>query len=40
MYQVSRLGSSFTVLVNGVASGQFETRGMAVAAALTMKEAA
>lgn len=40
MYQVSRLGSQFTVLVNGVASGRYETRGLAVAAAITMKEEA
>jgi hypothetical protein len=38
MYQVSRLGSGFTVLVDGVASGFHETRGEAVRAALEMKE--
>lgn len=38
MFQVSRLGSKFTVLVNGIASGSHDTRGQAVAAALTMKE--
>jgi len=38
MFQVSRLGSKFTVLVRGVASGSYETRGAAVAAAIAMKE--
>ena len=38
MIQVSRLGSAFTVLVDGVATGRYETRGAAVKAALTMKE--
>ena len=38
LYQVARLGSGFTVLVDGVASGQYETRGQAIAAAISMKE--
>jgi hypothetical protein len=39
MVQVSRLGSGFTVLVDGVPGQQYETRGEAVAAALKIKEA-
>jgi len=37
MVQVSRLGSGFTVLIDGVAGQQFPTRGEAVAHAITMK---
>lgn len=38
MVQVSRLGSGFTVLVDGVANGSYVTRGEAVAVALKLKE--
>ena len=38
MVQVSRLGSKFTVLVNGVSHGSYETRGEAITAALKYKE--
>lgn len=38
IYQVSPLGTRFTVLVDGVASGSFDTRGEAIQAALLMKE--
>jgi len=38
MIQVSRLGSGFTVLVDGVAGQQFPSRGEAVAHAITLKE--
>ena len=38
IYQVSRLGNRFTVLVDGVASTTFATRGEAIKAALAMKE--
>jgi hypothetical protein len=38
MVQVSRLGSKFTVLVNGVSHGSYETRGEAIKAAIEYKE--
>lgn len=38
MVQVVRQGSGFTVLVDGVAGRQYETRGEAIAAALEIKE--
>jgi hypothetical protein len=38
MVQVSRLGSGFTVLVDGVAGSTYATRGEAVAAAIKLKE--
>ena len=38
IYQVSRLGTGFTVLVDGVSHGSYTTRGQAVAAAINLKE--
>ena len=38
IYQVARQGSGFTVLVDGNAHGNYETRGQAVKAAIEMKE--
>lgn len=38
IYQVSRYGSGFTVLVDGVPTTQYSTRGAAIKAAIQMKE--
>lgn len=38
IYQVSRFGDGFTVMVDGVPTTQYTTRGAAVKAALQMKE--
>lgn len=38
IYQVARLGSGYTVMVDGVATTQYTLRGDAVKAALAMKE--
>lgn len=38
MIQVSALGAKFTVLVNGVAEGSYDTRGQAVKAAIKLRE--
>lgn len=38
IYQVSKIGTRYTVLVDGVPSKTFDTRGEAIQAALVMKE--
>lgn len=38
IYQVSKYGSGYTVLVDGVPTTQYTTRGAAILAAIQMKE--